>query len=75
MRKIGEENMRADYIKGIIKNTMRCHMICILINGTWGIGKTYVLKETLKEKCSFERNYRERQYGMMYIEDYWKISD
>lgn len=42
MRKIGEENMRADYIKGIIKNTMRCHMICILINGTWGIGKTYV---------------------------------
>ena len=53
MRKIGEENMRADYIKGIIKNTMRCHMICILINGTWGIGKTYVLKETLKEKMVF----------------------
>lgn len=53
MRKIGEENMRADYIKGIIKNTMRCHMICILINGTWGIGKTYVLKGTLKEKMFF----------------------
>ena len=50
MRKIGEENMRADCI---IKNTMRCHMICILINGTWGIGKTYVVKETLKEKMFF----------------------
>ena len=53
MRKIGEENMRADCIKGIIKNTMRCNMICILINVTCGIGKKYLLKETLKEKIFF----------------------
>ena len=49
MRKIGEENMRADYIKGIIKKYDEMPYDCILINGTWGIGKTYVVKEALKE--------------------------
>lgn len=53
MRKIGEENMRADYIKGIIKKYDEIPYD--LYTNQWNMGnrKTYVLKETLKEKMFF----------------------
>lgn len=41
--------MRADYIKEIISEYIQMPYECILIDGTWGIGKTYVVKDALKE--------------------------
>lgn len=42
--------MRADYIKGIIKNTMRCHMI--LYTNQWNMGnrKNICIKRDFKRK-------------------------
>ena len=44
--------MKADYIKEIIKKYDKMPYDCILIDGTWGIGKTYAIKDALKE-CVF----------------------
>lgn len=41
--------MKADYIKEIIKKYDEMPYKCILIDGTWGIGKTYAVKDALKE--------------------------
>lgn len=42
--------MKADYIKEIIKKYDKMPYDCILIDGTWGIGKTYAIKDALKER-------------------------
>lgn len=42
--------MKADYIKEIIKKCDKMPYDCILIDGTWGIGKTYAIKDALKER-------------------------
>lgn len=42
--------MKADYIKEIIKQYDKMPYDCILIDGTWGIGKTYAIKDALKER-------------------------
>ena len=42
--------MTADYIKEIIKKYDKMPYDCILIDGTWGIGKTYAIKDALKER-------------------------
>lgn len=42
--------MKADYIKEIIKEYDKMPYDCILIDGTWGIGKTYAIKDALKER-------------------------
>lgn len=42
--------LKADYIKEIIKKYDKMPYDCILVNGTWGIGKTYAIKDALKER-------------------------
>ena len=37
--------MKADYIKEIIKTYEKSPYECILINGPWGVGKSYAIKE------------------------------
>lgn len=40
--------MKADYIKEIIKTYDKLPYKCILIDGPWGVGKSYALKEVLE---------------------------
>lgn len=42
--------MQADYVTEIIRKYEKLPYDCILINGCWGIGKTYAVKEALSEK-------------------------
>lgn len=39
--------MKADYIKNIIESYDRLPYECILIDGPWGVGKSYAIKEAL----------------------------
>lgn len=39
--------MKADYIKDIIKSYDKSPYECILIDGSWGVGKSYAIKEVL----------------------------
>lgn len=41
--------MKADYIKKIIKKYDEMPYECILIDGIWGIGKTYAVKDALQK--------------------------
>lgn len=44
--------MKADYVKEIIKNYDKMPYDCILIDGTWGIGKTCAINDALKENSN-----------------------
>lgn len=44
--------MKADYVKEIIKKYDKMPYDCILIDGTWGIGKTCAINDALKENSN-----------------------
>ena len=49
--------MKADYIKDIIKSYEKSPYECILIDGPWGVGKSYAIKEAfddnnIKKTCN-----------------------
>lgn len=43
-----ESIMKADYINNIIESYDKSPYECILIDGPWGVGKSYAIKEALK---------------------------
>lgn len=42
--------MNADYVENIIRNIDKQSYKCILVDGAWGIGKSYVVKKALEDK-------------------------
>ena len=42
--------MNADYVENIIRNIENQSYRCILIDGVWGIGKSYVVEKALEDK-------------------------
>lgn len=44
--------MRADYAKKVIKVYDKLPYKCILIDGVWGIGKSYLVNQSLEKNNS-----------------------
>lgn len=42
--------MNADYVENIIRNIDKQSYKCILVDGAWGIGKSYVVEKALEDK-------------------------
>lgn len=42
--------MNADYVEQIVRNLDKQSYRCILVDGVWGIGKTYLVKKALEDK-------------------------
>lgn len=42
--------MNANYVENIIRNIDKQSYKCILVDGAWGIGKSYVVKKALEDK-------------------------
>lgn len=45
--------MNADYVENIIRNIDEKSYTykCILVDGTWGIGKSYMVRKALEDKA------------------------
>lgn len=41
--------MNADYVENIIRNIDKQSYKCILVDGAWGIGKSYMVKKALED--------------------------
>ena len=41
--------MNADYVENIIRNIDKQSYKCILVDGTWGIGKSYMVRKALED--------------------------
>ena len=40
--------MNADYVENIIRNIDKQSYKCILVDGAWGIGKSYMVRKALE---------------------------
>ena len=45
--------MNADYVENIIRNIDKQSYKCILVDGAWGIGKSYMVRKALAENCTY----------------------
>lgn len=54
--------MNADYVENIIRNIDKQSYKCILVDGAWGIGKSYVVEKALEDKK--DRTCRVSLFGM-----------
>lgn len=43
------ESMNADYVENIIRNIDKQSYKCILVDGAWGIGKSYMVRKALED--------------------------
>ena len=41
--------MNADYVENIIRNIDKQSYKCILVDGAWGIGKSYMVRKALED--------------------------
>ena len=53
--------MNADYVENIIRNIDKQSYKCILVDGAWGIGKSYMVRKALEDKLYYKNDSIEKE--------------